>query len=99
MKIKTHLYDHPSALGVNLNPETNLPCYGVLVDLVPGEVCYWWDRDSWKPVKGLRCWVPMCGITRHDDVFEADTPPLDTEEYVLHIYIHSGLRGLLLCPS
>jgi hypothetical protein len=99
MKINTHTYEHPNQLSTRISGEANLPYYGVLVDLDPDKTCYWRDTEEWKSVKGLRCWIPMLGITRRDDVFEVGDLPLDTKTSTLHIYIHSGLRGFLQIPD
>lgn len=98
MKINTHTYEHPSQLSTSFSNETKMP-YGVLVDLDPDKTSYWWDGVEWKPVKGHRCWIPMCGVTSRDDVYEVGPLPIDPETSTLHIYIHSGLRGFLQIPD
>lgn len=98
MKINTHAYEHPNQLTTNISAE-NRSSYGVTVDLDPDKTCYWWDGGEWKPVKGHRCWIPMCGVTRRDDVYEVCPLPLDPETSTLHIYILSGLRGFLQIPD
>lgn len=99
MKIKTHTYVHPNQLSIRISGEANLPHYGVLVDLAPDKTCYWWDENEWKTVKGHRGWIPMCGVTRLDDVYEVNPLPLDPETSTLYIYIMDGLRGFLQIPD
>jgi len=99
MKINTHTYEHPIQLSTRISGEANLPHYGVLVDLEPDKTCYWWDETEWKSVKGHRFWIPMCGVTRRDDVYEVGPLPIDPETSTLYIYIMGGLRGFLQTPD
>lgn len=96
LKLRTYNFE-PGGLSRSYGAKFSCH-YGVMLDLDPEFEYYFWNTEAWEKVKGHRCWVPMFGLTSPTDVFTVPDFPEEAKDYVLHVYMSSGLRGLMLGP-